>query len=343
MNNPKITVLMPVYNGEKYLAEAIESILNQTYKDFDFLIINDGSTDNSVKIIESYNDPRIRLVKNKKNFGIVYSLNKGIDLAKGEYIARMDVDDVSLPERLEKQVAFVNYNPNIAVIGSYFNLIDKKGYYIGKIKWPIGFENNLFYVLIGNNPVGHPGVMYRKKVVEEIGSYHGKYAPAEDFDLWLRIYLNGYHCENIPEFLTDYRVHSEQESVLQKNTQRKKHNLAFYDFYNKLTKDKIEYRSIEQYLNVVLWRTERLNKNNIESIIDIFLTIFEKLKSIHNCNDNIKKRFLKRIIYFNKRIFYPFQLLVLIRVILKKNIFDIDLIRIFLKLFLKRLHKCISR
>src|SRR5580698_9685158 len=111
INNPKVTVLMPVYNGEKYIKEALESILQQTFIDFEFLIINDGSTDNSVSIIKSFNDNRIRLIHNEKNSGLVYSLNKGIGLSNGEYIARMDCDDVSIPERLEKQVGFLNSNP----------------------------------------------------------------------------------------------------------------------------------------------------------------------------------------------------------------------------------------
>jgi glycosyltransferase involved in cell wall biosynthesis len=106
----KISILMPVYNGEKYLREAIDSILNQTFTDFEFLIVDDGSTDNSVEIINSYQNSRINLVKNDKNEGLVYTLNRGLSLAKGEYIARMDCDDISLPERLKKQIDFLDSN-----------------------------------------------------------------------------------------------------------------------------------------------------------------------------------------------------------------------------------------
>ena len=107
MNEPMVTVLMSVYNGEKFLKEAMDSILTQTFTDFEFLIINDGSTDNSVKIIESYNDSRIRLINNEKNLKLIASLNKGISLARGKYIARMDCDDISSPMRLEKEVDFL--------------------------------------------------------------------------------------------------------------------------------------------------------------------------------------------------------------------------------------------
>ena len=110
MSKPLVSVLMAVYNGEKYLLEAIESILNQTYTNFEFLIINDGSTDSTEEIILSYSDQRIRYIKNEQNLKLIASLNKGLDLAKGKYIARMDADDISLPDRLEKQVNFLERN-----------------------------------------------------------------------------------------------------------------------------------------------------------------------------------------------------------------------------------------
>ncbi len=115
---PRVTVLMSVYNGEKYLREAIDSILNQTFKDFEFLIIDDGSTDSSADIIRSYTDFRIRLIQNEKNIGLTRSLNKGLKLAKGEYIARMDVDDISLPIRFEKQVSFLDKYEDVKLVGS---------------------------------------------------------------------------------------------------------------------------------------------------------------------------------------------------------------------------------
>ena len=119
---PKVTVLMPVYNARFYLSKAISSIINQTFKDFEFLIFNDGSTDNSADIIYSYNDRRIRFFNSEQNFGYVYHLNYGIEIAKGEYIARMDADDISFPTRLEKQVAFMDKNPEVGVCGTWFKI-----------------------------------------------------------------------------------------------------------------------------------------------------------------------------------------------------------------------------
>ncbi len=130
--NPKVSVIMSVYNGDKYLREAIESILNQTFTDFEFIIVNDGSTDNSLEIIESYDDERIKTINNKKNIGLTKSLNKALKFAKGKYIARQDADDVSLPNRFEKQVEYLDSHPEVALVGTSVYLIDENGKIIGK-------------------------------------------------------------------------------------------------------------------------------------------------------------------------------------------------------------------
>ena len=130
--NPLVTVLMSVYNGEKYLERAIKSILNQTFKDFEFLIINDGSTDNSVKIIQSFNDLRLRLIHNESNIGLIKTLNKGLKLSNGKYIARMDCDDISLPKRLSIQASFMEKYPEIGVCGSWVKIIGLGKKFINK-------------------------------------------------------------------------------------------------------------------------------------------------------------------------------------------------------------------
>jgi glycosyltransferase involved in cell wall biosynthesis len=189
---PKITVLMPVYNGEKYLEEAIESILDQTFTDFEFLIINDGSTDRSVEMIESYNDPRIRLVHNKTNMKLTATLNRGLRLARGEYIARMDCDDISLPERFEKQLSFLEANPEVGIIGSGFKIIDQNGI---SVNAPVLFPSRpgvVEWCLYFYSPISHPAAMMRKEVVLRTGGYTSeviygreKYS-GEDYDLWRR-------------------------------------------------------------------------------------------------------------------------------------------------------------
>ncbi|WP_053362684.1 glycosyltransferase family 2 protein [Bacillus sp. FJAT-27251] len=200
----KVTVLMPVFNGEKYLKQAIKSILRQTYKNFEFLIIDDGSTDKSVKIIKTYKDPRIRLVRNKKNIGLIKTLNKGLSLARGEYIARMDCDDISLPKRLEKQVEFMDQHPDIGVCGTAVKLIGKK------VKWQFPSDpDHIKCQLLFANTIAHPTAMIRKKVLNNIK--YEKYAHAEDYHLWVTL-SNKTKLTNLPEILLKYRQHSKQVS-----------------------------------------------------------------------------------------------------------------------------------
>jgi len=137
MVEPKVTVLMPVYNGERYLNEAVDSILGQTFTDFEFLIIDDASTDKTPEILRSYDDPRIRVVTNEENLGLSKSLNKGLALARGEFIARMDADDVSYPYRLQVQHEFMTQHPGAGVIGSWAEYIDRKGEIVHRYRAPI--------------------------------------------------------------------------------------------------------------------------------------------------------------------------------------------------------------
>lgn len=196
----QLTVLMPVYNAEKYLAEAIESILQQSFRDFEFLIIDDGSTDRSVEIVQSYADPRIRFIQNEKNLGISATLNKGIALAAAEYIARMDADDISYPDRLAKQLAYMQAHPACAMVSSLVRVMTEDGEFVRVDK----FESDYFYYnLTFICWIYHPTVMYRKSAVKEVGMYAVLYA--EDFELFWQL-SRKYTFYNLPEVLLDYRV-----------------------------------------------------------------------------------------------------------------------------------------
>jgi glycosyltransferase involved in cell wall biosynthesis len=207
---PKVTVLMSVYNGQQYLREAIESILSQTFKDFEFLIIDDHSADESVSIIESYGDKRIRLIKNDKNLGLAASLNKGISLAKGEYIARMDHDDISLPNRLEEQVRYMDEHFEIGVCGAWFVFCgDTLSVVVRHPTEHAEIKAELFW----RNVIAHPTVMMRKSVFLENGLlYNESFDKAQDYDLWVRA-AQKIQLANIPQVLLRYRVHSESGSV----------------------------------------------------------------------------------------------------------------------------------
>ena len=219
---PKISVLMPVYNGEKFLREAIESVLNQSYKDFEFLILDDGSTDNSIKISESFSDPRIKIIK-LNHSGIVKALNEGLKLSKGEYIVRADADDISLPQRFEKLLKFMEENKDTAVCGSWATSINEREEYIGEMNYPpVNAKEIKNYALL-HNPFIHPSVIICKEALGEIGGYRN-FKHNEDYELWTRI-LYKYNGHNLPEPLLKYRIHQNQI------TKKKNFEMRIYGFF----------------------------------------------------------------------------------------------------------------
>ncbi|MFH1827615.1 MAG: glycosyltransferase [bacterium] len=208
MINPKVTVLMPVYNAEKFLKEAIDSILSQTYKDFEFLIINDGSIDNSSKILKKYKDSRIKIINHKRNMGLIFSLNEGIKLATGIYIARMDADDISLPLRIAKQVRFMENNPDIAVCGSWIKVFNNSDNHIWKV--PNDFET-IRCLMLFHSAIYHPTVMIRSEIFKKNTLHYDiSFIHAEDYELWIRIMKN-FEISNLEEILLCRRIH--QNSV----------------------------------------------------------------------------------------------------------------------------------
>lgn len=206
-NSIKISVLMPVYNGEKYIKKAIESILNQSYTNFEFIIINDGSTDKSEQIIKSYNDYRIRFINNAENKGLISTLNEGLKKATGKYIARMDQDDISLPYRFEKQYTYLEKNPDISLIGSFAELINANDKRIGIKECPIEYSLIKFH-LIYHNPFIHSSIFFRREDIIKLGEYNKNYEHAEDYELYSRI-IKKYKIANIPIILLKYRIHEQ--------------------------------------------------------------------------------------------------------------------------------------
>jgi len=193
---------MSVYNSERFLREAVESILNQTFTDFEFIIVNDGSTDGTQEILESYRDERIILL-NQENTGLTKALNIGIAVTKGKYIARQDADDVSKLERLEKQVAFMETNPEVGLLGTRFQCIDHHGHVTRQAelqtenKW---LQNRLAVI----NHFCHGSVMIRRDALDKVGLFREYFKYAQDYDLWLRI-AEQYEVSNLPEYLFCYR------------------------------------------------------------------------------------------------------------------------------------------
>jgi len=211
MKNPKVTVLMSVYNGEKYLNEAIDSILGQTFKDFEFLIIDDASTDKTAEILKSYNDPRIKIVNNKNNIGLTKSLNKGLKLARGEYIARQDADDISLPRRLETQVQYLEDHKNIVAVGTCINRINAYNEIIGSVTFPTSPIDIDLNLLFGRWVFAHGSIMFCNSTMDRI-RYDENVLYAQDYNLWLKL-SRKFSMANINEILYNLRTHDSRIAV----------------------------------------------------------------------------------------------------------------------------------
>ena len=203
---PSLTVLMTVYNGMPYLSKAVESILGQTYSDFELLIIDDCSTDRSQEFLCDYGDPRIRLVMNESNLGQTRSLNRGLGLVATELVARMDHDDIAHPDRLHKQVNFLDAHADIAVVGTDIRWIDAGGVVLGEKRFP-RYSAVLRFAQLFRCPLVHGAATFRRQVVwNELGGYDPAMRFSQDWELWSRG-LSRYGIANIPELLTDVRVH----------------------------------------------------------------------------------------------------------------------------------------
>ena len=202
---PRLSVLMCVYNGQDYLADAVQSVLNQTFGDFEFLIVNDGSTDDTSAILSFLQDHRIRIINNGSNLGLIRSLNIGLDAAGGEFIARMDADDVCAPDRFEKQLAFLDSHPDVGLCGSWLSIIGEQDIY----RFPLTHED-IKLAMLGYNPVAHPSIVLRSSVLNQPRMrFDPDFPDAEDYELWTRMVLTT-RFANLPETLLRYRKHDKQ-------------------------------------------------------------------------------------------------------------------------------------
>jgi glycosyltransferase involved in cell wall biosynthesis len=218
---PRVTVLLAVHNGEPYVRDAVASMLEQTYRDFEFVIVDDASTDGTVATIESFGDDRIRLLRNAHNLGQVPSLNRGLQEARGDIIARIDADDVSHPQRLAKQVAVLDANPSVALVGSWMTLVDERGRKVGALRRSLrGYADFIYHTLIMRVYVAHPAALYRRAPVLEVGGYDERTGPAEDKDLWRKLALAGWDARIVEEPLVRYRLHDAQLSQTRAEYQR---------------------------------------------------------------------------------------------------------------------------
>jgi hypothetical protein len=211
MSVPDISVVMSVFNGERFLREAVESILEQSFTDFEFIIINDGSTDASGSILDRYqrSDPRVG-VYHQQNRGLVASLNRGCSIAQGRYVARMDADDIAVKDRLMWQIEFMEANGEVAVLGGAVEFVDEKGKALRVAGRPLQ-NHEIQRVILDESVMWHPSVLIRKTAFTAAGGYRNV-VDAEDYDLWLRI-ADDFQLANLPAVLLKYRIHPGQVSV----------------------------------------------------------------------------------------------------------------------------------
>lgn len=218
-----MTVLLPAYNAERYLPEAIRSVLDQTHTEFELIVINDGSRDRTLEIAKEFAelDKRVRVITHT-NRGIAASLNVGIEAAASDWIARMDADDIMLPTRLERQLAFFSANPTVDLTSSLVIYINERGETIGRSSSPFVRTEEVDKVVAANDIIGfhHPAVMVRKPALEGVKGYRPEFVPAEDIDLYNRMVEQGYTVLLQPEYLLKYRIHGASECAERIREQR---------------------------------------------------------------------------------------------------------------------------
>ncbi len=215
---PFVSVIMAVYNGETNLRETVSSMLEQTFTDFEFIIVNDGSTDDTEHILARLTDPRIIVIHNEQNSGLAYSLNRGLERAQGKYIARIDADDLAVPERLEKQVAFLERHSEIGIVGNCCVVIDETGKRLGVARFPLK-DLEIRWVSLLTNSFNHPSVMIRRDIFRQHRlTYDPTFQASQDYELWTRMlaYTRG---ANLEELLTIYRISNDSITTKHRSIQ----------------------------------------------------------------------------------------------------------------------------
>ena len=219
--SPEVTVLLAVHDGADYVGAAIDSVLAQTFTDFELLIIDDASTDETVDVVRAYDDGRIRLLRNERNLGQVASLNRGLHEARGAVVARLDHDDVSSPDRLERQLDVLRAEPRVGLVGTWAELVDGDERTIGVVDGRIATRVDFVYwTLLQYVLIPHPSAAYRRDAALAVGGYDETLGPAEDKDLWRKLLLAGWDARVVEEPLVRYRVHEAQLSQTRSELQR---------------------------------------------------------------------------------------------------------------------------
>lgn len=305
IHQPLVTVLMPVFNGANFLADSIESVLTQTFKDFELLIIDDKSTDNSLEIARSFSDVRLKIICSNRNKGPSAISNLGIKLAQGKYIARLDCDDLSLPNRLQTQVSFMENNKDVILCGSFVQCFDGDNEIIA---YPLS-DAAIRCMLLFNSTFIHSSTLIRKEIfLSETILYNENLRYAEDYDLWARI-PSKYKMANLPKVLVKYRKHNTQASF----TNKKSLLETADEIRTRMVKNlDIQCTKEELYLHCSLAKGKfEISKNYIEKSILWCKKILNS--SEHNANLNyttLEECLLDRlsVLFFSNRELFPWKI-----------------------------------
>jgi glycosyltransferase involved in cell wall biosynthesis len=321
--NPKISVIMSAYNADRYLSEAIESILGQTYPDFEFIIIDDGSSDATQSIVLDYaeRDDRIIPIINEENIGLTRSLKKGLSIAEGEFIARMDADDISLPDRFEKQVVFFQSHPEIGLLGGVYEVIDENGEDCGKSGILPQDDISIRWRLLYQNAFVHSTIMVRKTCVEQVGGYNKEFRYSQDYDLWSRV-MRVTNGNNFPNALIKLRRTNQNISTMNSDDQgAAAYEIARNNINMLMGQDFLSY---SQFLKIRNWQINGLGKNDNLSDVDLlkkWIAIYQGFMRKYGASENanqVKSSFEQRI-FLKKKILIKIPRLFL--VFPKKSIF----------------------
>ncbi len=302
MRTPEISVILPVFNGEKYLREAVKSILAQSFTDFELIIIDDGSIDKSSETIDSFNDPRISVLKNEKNMGLIYSLNRGLSEAKGKYIARMDGDDTACVDRLKTQSEFMESNPEIGLCGTFvkrFGSILRRGL----LKLPVSNDeikaNSLFFCSFV-----HPTVMFKRELfVKNDLKYSQDFKGTEDYNLWVEMIDKGVKTANIPKPLLKYRISdwSVSGNIFFNEKKFQERLKLISEIQEKAFKSAFPGMEFETDTHSLIYKmrfhTEFLKIGDIKNISKWLKTLVEYNKVSRYCDEKVFEKAVSQIFY----------------------------------------------
>jgi len=301
---PTVTVLMTVYNGAKYLGSSIESVLRQRYTNFEFLIVDDCSQDNSVEIVQSFRDNRIRLHKNPVNLGQTKSLNVGLRLAQGAYIARMDADDLAYPGWLQNQMTFIVKNPDYVVVSTRAAVIDGKNRFQKVLNTPLRSAEIILKSLV-SSPINHVGSVMNTGVILEAGGYDENYKIAADYDLWGRLLARSYKMITLPRIGVAVRFHSQSISICEQGrrdfleiSQIMQKNIQALTGLDLLIED-------TQLLWKFVFNASDMSVQDFEAARDVLKKIYQKIKPSLAIPQSFKSKILKKqmTISYTKKVF----------------------------------------